>query len=152
MRIIRHVIFAICFCLAITAAFVIGVDYVKDKWDQTTCILFSAFCVLTTLGILTLLATCFLKAIVDVLETLFFGFFTGITLTNIVSEILSGTTYDSIVGYLTSYGLMVALLILCVTASCLTHVHSKKNYSTGEQIRLSGDEKIEKSTPTAAGQ
>jgi len=92
MRIIRYIIFNICLCLAIYAATVFGIDYFKSEYDQTTEILFSIFCVLATFGILTLLAIFFLRAIANTMEMLFFGFFTGITLTNIVSEILSGTT------------------------------------------------------------
>jgi len=152
MRIIRYIIFAICLCLAIYTAIVFGIDYVKSEYNQTTEILFSTFCVLATFGIFTLLATFFLRAIANIIEMLFFGFFTGITLTNIVSEILLGTTYNSIVGYLTSYGLMVVLLILCVTACYLIHMCPKEKYSSREQMHLSDEENGKESTPTAAGQ
>jgi len=62
------------------------------------------------------------------------------------------TTYNSIVDYLTSYGFMVALLILCVTACYLIHICPKEKYSSREQMHLSDEENAEELTSTAGGQ
>ncbi|MHC4666089.1 MAG: hypothetical protein ACYS9T_09060 [Planctomycetota bacterium] len=132
MRIVRYIILAICLCVALYATIAFGVDYVKGERDQTTEILFSGFCVLAILGILAVLANFLAKAIASVTEMLFLGFFAGIMLTNIVSEILSGTTYNSMVGYLASYGLMALVLLLSVTGCCLIQLCLRKKRLIGK--------------------
>ena len=125
MRILRNIIFFICLILSIIAAVLCGRQYFEDKSDQLMEVIFSALCLLSGIGILSILMRYIWKRIGDILAYLFFGFLAGLMGTNIISDLLSGIRYDSLKEYLSSYVLMILIFGLSISGIYLVQTDKR---------------------------
>ena len=121
MKLAHHIIFIVCILTVVTAACLHGSRYFSHQEDEVPRILFSALTFLAVVGILGFATQFFARRTSRVLSSIFFGFLAGIMATNFVAEILSGTRYSSLSGYLVSYGLMLLFFGLSVIGLVLLY-------------------------------
>lgn len=119
MRLVRHIIFIACLVMAAAGAALTAQQHFAKPEDQLGQVIFWALLLVAGVGSLSFVVQFFAERAAQVLSCLFFGFLAGIMATNFVTDIASGTTFPSVTGYLTSYGLELFFLALSIVGLVL---------------------------------
>jgi len=119
MTLARHIIYILCVTTAVAGAVMKGGQHSDGTDVHLQQVLFCALCFLAGIGVLGFALQFFMKRAGHILTCIFFGFLAGIMATNFIAEVASGTTFDSVVGYVASYGLMLFLFGLSVAGLTL---------------------------------
>ena len=153
MRLAYHLVFFECIAVAAIATFVSARQYFDHSRDQLSAVSFCAICLLLVIGALAYILQFFAKRTGRILAFMFFGFLAGMMATNFISEIVSGTTYPSVSGYLNNYGLMLFVLSMAVAGLTLSDISCSRDLQNTDSPANGGQPLSQDftSTPSAAG-